>query len=211
VKHSRFGVRSWLAPLCAAFAITGTGAAQAADWSPLSPVRMTVDPADRFEARFGVFSHGVGSVEEGTVDINGELVSPRLSFGAVTGPWAFLVPRLHVGASWNLSDRTSFAYTGLLWTIPVWDRFFVEGFVGPAVHNGSLTVTPQLAGLGCDVLFHAGASVGYRLTDQWSVIGTFEHLSNGKTLFGINCGTNVAPVGSNQGLNNYGVRVGYAF
>jgi hypothetical protein len=88
---------------------------------------------------------------------------------------------------------------------------FVEAYVGPAAHNGSLTVTPQLAGLGCDTLFHAGASVGYRFDDHWSVLGTFEHLSNGKTLFGIDCGTNQAATGSNQGLNNYGLRVGYAF
>jgi lipid A 3-O-deacylase len=211
VKHSRVRLMSWLAPLCVAAATFCAGAAKAADWSPLSPVPMAIDPADRFELRFGAFAHGVGSVEEGTVDINGEAVTPRLHFGTVAGPWAYLIPRLHAGVNWNTSDRTSFAYTGFLWTLPVWDRLFVEAFVGPAVHNGSLTVTPQLAGLGCDVLFHAGASVGYRLSDNWSIIGTFSHLSNGKTLFGIDCGTNQAAVGSNQGLNNYGVRVGYAF
>jgi hypothetical protein len=29
--------------------------------------------------------------------------------------------------------------------------------------------------------------------------------------FGVNCGTNQAANGTNQGLNNYGVRIGYAF
>jgi lipid A 3-O-deacylase len=211
VKHRRVGMKSWLALVCAVAALFSARSAGAADWSPFSPVPMVVDPADRFEVRFGAFAHGVGSVEQGTVDINGELVSPRLSFGMVTGPWAFLIPRLHAGGSWNTSNRTSFVYTGALWTIPVWDRMFVEAYVGPAAHNGSLTVTPQLAGLGCDTLFHAGASVGYRFDDHWSVLGTFEHLSNGKTLFGIDCGTNQAATGSNQGLNNYGLRVGYAF
>lgn len=175
--------------------------------APLAPV--ATDPADSFEARLGVFAHGVGSVEQGTVDINGEVVSPRLSFGA-TGPWTFLIPRVHVGGSVNLGSRTSFAYAGLLWTIPVWDRVFIEGYVGPAVHNGSLTPTPTQAGLGCPTLFHAGASIGYRLTQQWSVIATFEHLSNGRTAFGIHCGANQGP-GGNQGLNNYGLRIGYSF
>jgi hypothetical protein len=209
-------VQSWLAksvlrlmPLAFA-ALCLAGQARAADmYWPTGPAPV-LDPANRIEARFGVFAHGVGSVEEGTVDLQGELVSPRILPG-VTGFWSFLVPRVHFGGSANLSDRTSFVYTGALWTIPVWDSFFVEGYVGPTVHNGSLTPTSTLAGLGCPVLFHAGASVGYRFDEHWSVMGTFEHLSNGKTLFGINCGTNQGATGSNQGLNNYGVRVGYSF
>ena len=48
------------------------------------------------------------------------------------------------------------------------------------------------------------------INDQWNVTGTFEHLSNGRTVFGIQCGTNLLP-GRNQGLNNYGIRVGYSF
>jgi len=215
-------VNSWLGgskcragAFSALLALTLSGGAHAADISaPPSgapwavPVAIT-DPADRWEARFGVFAHGVGSVEQGTIDLNGSIVSPRLSFGA-TGWWTFLIPRVEVGGAWNLSNRTSFGYADALWTIPVWDRLFVEGFVGPAVHNGSLTATPTHAGLGCDVLFHAGASVGYRFSGNWSVMATFEHLSNGRTVFGINCGTNQGP-GTNQGLNNYGVRVGYSF
>jgi hypothetical protein len=43
------------------------------------------------------------------------------------------------------------------------------------------------------------------------VLGSFEHLSNGKSLFGLDCGTNQSATGSNQGLNNYGLSVGYAF
>jgi hypothetical protein len=35
-------------------------------------------------------------------------------------------------------------------------------------------------------------------------------VSNGKELR-VNCGTNQAANGSNQGLNNYGVGVGYSF
>ena len=202
--------RAWVAPLCAAAFLAATGAAGAADWWPLSPVPTAPIPVDRFELRFGAFAHGIGSVEQGTFDINAEAVSPRLSFGTITGPWAFLIPRLHVGGNWNTSDRTSFAYTGFLWTIPVWDRFFVEGYIGPAVHNGSLGPTDTLAGLGCPVLFHAGGSIGYQLTPNLSVIGTFDHLSNGRTVFGVQCGTNLAP-GRNQGLNNYGLRVGYSF
>ena len=174
----------------------------------VAPV-VPLDPANRFEARFGAFAHGVGSAEHNTVDLNGEFLTPRLF--SPEGPWAFLVPRLGVGGLVNLNGRTNVAYAAAVWTIPVFERYFVEAFVGPAVHDGSLTATPTRAGLGCDVLFNAGASIGYRFNQNWSVMGTFDHLSNGKSLFGIDCGTNRAATGSNQGLNNYGVRIGYSF
>lgn len=207
------------AVLVVSTALVAPVAARAADLAaavPLGPMPWTppaaalLDPADRLDLRFGVFAHGIGGREQGTVDINGEVVTPRLAPG-VTGWWSYFIPRVHFGASGNLSGRTSFAYTGVIWTFPVFSRFFIEPYVGPAVHNGSLYPTRTLAGLGCPVLFHAGANAGYRFDEHWSVMLTFEHLSNGKSLFGINCGTNQGPNGSNQGLNNYGVRVGYAF
>lgn len=188
-------------------------AADIAATTGVSPAYVTpvvpLDPANRFEARFGAFAHGVGSAEHNTVDLNGEFLTPRLF--APEGPWAFLVPRLGAGGLLNLNGRTNVAYAAAVWTIPVFDRYFVEAFVGPAVHDGSLTATATRAGLGCDVLFNAGVSVGYRFNQNWSVMGTFDHLSNGKSLFGIDCGTNRAATGSNQGLNNYGVRLGYSF
>lgn len=207
---------SILLTLCTTAAIWwGGGVVRAADFlnpAPLSPYAPggVVDPADMFEARFGVFVHIEGSVDSYTADLNGSLVTPRLWFGP-KGWWAFLVPRVEVGGAGNLSNRTSFGYAAALWTIPVWDKLFVEGFVGPAVHNGSLTPTATLNGLGCPVVIRAGASLGYRFNERWSVMGTFEHLSNGKTVFGFDCGTNQAATGSNQGLNNYGVRLGYTF
>ena len=168
----------------------------------------TADFASRFEARFGVFAHGVGSVEQGTVALNGELVTPRVV--NVSGPWAFLVPRFGLGGYVNLSGRTNVAYAAAVWTIPIFNRFFAEAFVGPAIHDGSFGPTATHAGLGCPVLFHAGASLGYRITNNFSVMGTFGHLSNGRELFGINCGTNQQP-GGNQGLNQWGIRAGYTF
>jgi lipid A 3-O-deacylase len=68
-----------------------------------------------------------------------------------------------------------------------------------AVHDGSRFGTWYLAALGCNPLFHVGGSLGYNLTSQWRVMATFSHLSNGN-----NCARN-------QGINNYGVRIGYSF
>jgi hypothetical protein len=207
MKSRTAGLLLLLAPVCMGVLAISAGGTSAAD---LVAWPASTDPADRFEARLGAFAHGAGSVESGTADINGELVSPRIPLG-VASPWNLLVPRLHLGGNANLDSRTSFAYTGFVWTFPTFDGFFLEGFVGPAVHNGSLTPTTTKAGLGCPVLFHAGASLGYRFDEHWSVMATFSHLSNGKTLFGIDCGTNQASSGSNQGLNNYGARIAYTF
>jgi lipid A 3-O-deacylase len=170
------------------------------------------DHIQSFEVRFGEYVHGVGSVEQYTPDISGSIVTPRLSFGA-TGYWTYFLPRLQLGGSYNLAGRTSFAYLDILYTVPITKWLFVEPFFGGAIHNGSLVGTPTLSDLGCRELFHVGASIGIPVDRQWSVIGTFEHLSNGKGVFGTNCGTNQTGVtgGGNQGLNNYGLRLSYAF
>ncbi len=174
-----------------------------------NPVPPPYVPGNQFEARFGPYLAGVGSVEQGTVDLNGSFLTPRLNVG-LPGYWAYALPRLRVGGAVNLSGRTSFAYADIAFTLPVTSWFFFEPFIGGAVHNGSLTPTPTLAGLGCPYLFHAGFTGGFPITEHWSVLGTFEHLSNGRGIFGINCGTNQV-AGGNQGLNNYGISVGYAF
>jgi len=162
---------------------------------------------DRFEFRFGVGAHGVGSVESGSVDLNPEIVFPQLRlFGVPADPaWSWIVPRFHVGGMINTAGRTSFGYAGLLWTYQFTNGFFLEGFLGGAVHNGSLNGDPanHEAALGCRVLFHVGASLGYRFTPQWSLMATFDHVSNGNAA--------LDACGRNQGLNQYLVRAAYTF
>ena len=50
----------------------------------------------------------------------------------------------------------------------------------------------------------SAASIGYRFNSHWSVMFTFDHLSNGSGIGLSNCGRN-------KGLNNYGARIGYTF
>jgi len=184
-----------------------TATAQAADLVyPGAPPAGTAwfypDPVDRWEARFGVFAHGLMQVERGTVGLNGEVVTPRLFAGSLTGVAAWFLPRIHVGGSVNLGGRTSYAYTGLLWTATWTDRLFSEIYVGPSVHNGSLNGTPTMAALGCRVLVHTGVNLGYRITERWSAMLTYEHMSNASDISG-------CP--RNQALDNVGVRIGYSF
>jgi hypothetical protein len=191
--------------------------ARAADLAVTPPVGLSSGlapaPYDRFEARFGAFAHGTGSAEQGTISLNAEIVTPRL-YG-VDGFWAFLVPRVHAGGFVNLSGRTNHAYGGLLWTIPVYKSWFVEGFFGAAIHDGSLAGTDRQAALGCYVLFNAGGSIGYRINQNWSVMGTFNHISNGNQVFDRRCSENEVTAlrsrGRNQGLNHWGARISYAF
>ena len=140
----------------------------------------------------------------GTVDLTADVLTPRLWRGPLVW-WDFLIPRLRFGGAVNLDRRTSFVYADALFSVPLWDRWFVEAFVGPSVHNGKRVGDfVKFASLGCNPLFHAGGSVGFVPLPRWSIVATFEHLSNGNSLFGINCD-------KNQGLNNYGVKIGYSF
>jgi hypothetical protein len=152
---------------------------------------------ERFEIRGGVFAHAIGSPEEGSADLNLELVAPR--FFTIPFLPDYLTPRLHIGGMGNLAGRTSYVYAGGLWTFNLTPRWFAEGFFGGIVHNGELSdVSTTMNGLGCRWAFHSGGSIGYRLSDRWSVMGTFDHLSNATLC------TN------NKGINDYGLRLGYS-
>jgi lipid A 3-O-deacylase len=157
------------------------------------------DPT-RFEIRGGGFVSSWGP-EKGTPDINGELVFPKIY--SIPGWQDVLIPRFHVGAMGNLDGRTSYAYAGALWTLN-YDRYFTEVFFGGAVHNGPLIANgPDQPSLGCRVLYHTGANVGYRFDQNWSAMVTFDHASNGSPTLS-NCR-------ANTGISVIGLRVGYSF
>jgi lipid A 3-O-deacylase len=155
----------------------------------------------QYEFRIGAFAHGIGSAEEGSADINAEVVFAKLWRLPVA--WDWLVPRPHVGVSVNIAGMTDYAYAGALWTYDFTRQFFGEVFVGGAADDGAITNDPDRSNLGSRVLFHVGASLGYHPIPHWSVLGTFEHVSNGNAVL------HAAP--SNQGLNEYGLRLGYSF
>jgi hypothetical protein len=164
----------------------------------------------RIEVRFGGFLHGVGGAEKGTYDLNPELVLPRLPLFQNQW-WNVFVPRPHVGLMANLEGRTSDVYAGALWSFPLPYRTFFELFVDGAIHNGvEYHALPGHSGLGCPALFHVGGSLGYAITEHWTAMVTFDHLSNGHYIFGINCAGNVGPT-PNPGINNWGGKIGYAF
>jgi hypothetical protein len=88
----------WIAALAACVAyMAAERAAKSADMPPPTLATGASDipralpvpgdaPGSQFEARLGVFAAGVGSVEQGTADLNGSFLTPRLNVGA---PWIF--------------------------------------------------------------------------------------------------------------------------
>jgi hypothetical protein len=163
-----------------------------------------------YEARLGAFLHGVGGAEKNTYDLNPEFIFAKLPFGNDRW-WRLLIPRPHLGGLINLEGRTSSGYAGALWTVPFRHRLFGELFFDGALHDGYTNDAPAgRSDLGCTILFHVGGSFGYRFSEHWSWMVTVDHESNGHSVFGIACEGQGAAT-HNQGFNDYGTRIGYAF
>jgi lipid A 3-O-deacylase len=155
------------------------------------------------EFRFGLSAQDPWGREgrDGSANLTGEILFDK-PFTASDLFTSYFIPRPHIGGSLNFDDRTSFAYAGLSWTIDVTPSIFVEGSFGGAIHNGGDSSHPlsERQSLSCSPLFRESGSVGVRLSANWSVLATIEHLSDGGT-----CSD------ENRGLTNVGARVGYSF
>lgn len=154
------------------------------------------------EIRLGGSSHGLGNPERNTAAIDGELLTSVVWRPANTDFW-WLGPRLHLGGHVNIAGKTNYVYTGLTWT---WDDlvlpdFFAEVSFGAAVHDGytSTYAPPDRAKMGCTALFRESGSLGYRLSENWTVMVTIDHISN------------AGLCSQNRGITNVGGRLGYRF
>jgi lipid A 3-O-deacylase len=181
-------------PVVAADLSTHAPAAQPILAAPLQPLSL-------WELRLGASVQDPSGPESGSFNATAEFLSPRL--GSTANPVLdLLIPRAHVGGSLNTGGDTSFAYAGFTWTYDFTRQLFVEASFGGAIHNGNtdrVVLAPDESALGCSPLFRESASLGYRFTQNWSVMGTVEHLSN------------AGLCSQNRGLTNVGVRLGYAF
>jgi hypothetical protein len=152
------------------------------------------------EFRFGGYYHELTGREQGSFDVNAELLFAK-PFTA-SDPWIdALLPRPHVGGTFNTGGDTSHLYAGLSWTLNFGQSVFFEATFGGSVNNGDGSKTPasDRNALGCNALFRESASLGYRFTPNWSVMATIEHMSN------------AGLCDRNYGLTNAGIRLGYQF
>ena len=187
-----------------ALTFSAAQSARAADIDTAAPGAVAQPPPvwSLYEFRAGVFDHGAGLLgphEWGGADLNAEFLSPRLPFLQET-MLSWLAPRLQLGAMVNFVGKTSYAYAGFAWTMSLTPRWFIEPLFGGAIHDGPIDgVHPGQLVLGCRDLFHTGFTTGYRLTDHWNIMATWEHISN------------AGLCGKNPGLNDFGIKMGYSF
>ncbi len=152
------------------------------------------------ELRLGLFDQSIdGANSETGVAVNAEaLFQPLPRSSGFPALDRVIQPRPHIGATINAGGDTSLAYAGLSWTIPLYrDWLFAEASIGGAYHNGPLEV-PGVASYGCSWAFRETLSLGINITEDWSLLGTFEHMSNADFC------------DYNRGLTNAGVRLGYS-
>lgn len=206
------GLRTGLAAaaLCAGL---GAPVALAEDYGALmNPAPMNAAPMAHSsgfglsEVRAGIFAHSVYSgffpvmparwlgftrIEDVNVELLFDL--PDADFMHWIGS-----PRLNLGGTVNFAGRESMAHLALTWTVPVFDTpFFVEGTFGGAVNNSMLAASVAPArNMGCNIGFYESASIGVNVSEQASVMLTYEHSSN------------LDLCAPNAGLSNLGVRFG---
>jgi lipid A 3-O-deacylase len=153
-----------------------------------------------WEVRGGLYVHDPLSPEAGSPDINAEVLAPQIFQGSGSF-WSQFIPHPDLGATVNLAGKTSNLYGGAAWNFDLISGFFFSGDLGMGVNNGKtgFDVPPHFSSIGCNWWFHESGSIGYRLSDAWSVMGTVEHSSN------------AGLCQPNRGLTNFGVRLGYQF
>ncbi len=114
--------------------------------------------------------------------------------------WLF-TPRPLIGASISLQGKTSDVYAGLVWSLPIYDRFFAEFSLGGLIHNQNLDqyYSDRPSPLSTRVLFRESIAIGYQINDYWRIVAFADHGSNGDLGY------------RNESLNHYGVLLGKKF
>lgn len=157
------------------------------------------------EVRAGVSLQSVGpisaNVERG-VALGAEVLFARLPVAWLGSP----MPSLG-GSLATAENSTSFAHAGLVWRIePPATRLYFDLGAGAAVHDGRVSFNPAAdfprvgeAFLGCRTLFRLAGGPGVRIGDRLTAHVQWEHLSN------------AGLCAENEGLDNWGVRLGWRF
>ena len=149
------------------------------------------------EIRGGVFYDK--HPDENGILVSPEVLSSQLPFYNGSNPFlaAFLQPRLDLGAMVSFEGRISYAYTGVNWHVPIYDRLFAEGEFGGALND---SVQGRPGWLGCPVTFRESGGLGLQITPNIDIVASVEHVSHANL-----CGR------QNPGLTNFGLRLGYKF
>lgn len=149
----------------------------------------------------GVLAHDEGPFSdhhEGGTDLNLEV-----QFTPLPMLWS---ARPHLGATVNFVGDTSAIYAGLTFPFYQSQRWFMDGFLSAAVHNGPLHKDPvgcredSDCGFGKRLLPRLGLEAGYRFSPDQSVSLFYNHMSHKWVM-----------EGENEGIDHIGLRYRLAF
>ena len=131
-------------------------------------------------------------------------------------------PQVHAFVSINSENTSNFVATGFSWPLDIGAEggFYVRPGIGLAYTDGEAGLPPANVGgltpeelarrtklyytridFGSQLLFEPELALGYRFNDTWSGELSYTHLSNGQ----------IFAQGKNQGLDDVGLRLVYAF
>lgn len=184
-------------------------------------------PASAGEAFVGVYKHdvtfigkavGLGAAgREGGADIHLGYRTNRIERLDWLGK-----PQVHAMVSINTNNTSNFAAVGFNWKVELGQPggFYLRPGMGLAYTDGKAGLPPANApnltpeerdrrtwlyynriDFGSKVLFEPELALGYQVNDKLSVELSYTHLSNGQ----------IFHQGKNQGLDDAGVRLVYAF
>jgi len=155
--------------------------------------------SDWQELRFGVLAYDRGLFS--TDDFSGVVINGEYVFKSPDGLERIGSPRPYIGFDAAIADDPiHFFYAGLNWDFHLVGNFYLSASLGGAVTTAENLHDPTTyKALGCRVLFHLGAAVGYDISDRWTVQAYADHFSNGSLC------------GENNGAEATGMRVGYRF
>lgn len=155
--------------------------------------------SDWNEIRAGLLAYDRGlftTDEYDGVVINGEFLfrSPQMLSGIGS-------PRPYIGFDAAIADDpVHFIYGGLNWDFRLTQKLYLSTSFGGAVTTADELENPKNhKALGCRVLFHVGAAVGYDVSERWTVQAYADHFSNADLCE------------QNDGAEAMGLRVGYRF
>ncbi len=177
-------------------AVPGAVAQDAPLAGVIDEVRVGIHAHEAHHALFPVFvtEYDLSRIEDVSFDVL--FTSPDIDVFRWIG-----TPRPEIGTTLNFGGKESTAHAALTWQLPVFDTpLFLEGTFGAAIHNGYLDAAPPgRRNLGCRVNFYERFGIGANISDNATVLATYEHMSNADLC------------DANEGYSNFGVRVGFKF
>jgi opacity protein-like surface antigen len=110
-------------------------------------------------------------------------------------------PRPNLGGTLNLAGKESMVHAALTWHAQIFDTpLYAEGTFGAALNDGYTTnAPPGFRNMGCNFQFYEVFGLGTNLGEHATATLTYEHTSNANLC------------AANQGLSNFGIRLGYRF